>query len=1148
MNLNIVLMKRKLMLFKIENEANKHPDADADQAPTVTLLGQRIWKGKPEGRTMEWNSTSEEFLEQENPSDLLGIENSNFVRAHLQEASSMTIAPIFVQLDDTLLPDTELDYKESPDYEPNYDDVSFTGDNMAARPLPGGSWFYHIFIVHKSKAKVMRGSPPVMSVLRILENGTMVHLLTKVEMQGKGQFENPELRKDVTSMTSLAIGRQSYLLTSSSSIDPTNSNFPHEEYSVVEAFKLEDDEAMVTRKIGKIGYLKPEKISEPVATFNAVKVVKIDFYSHVMVAILDSVDAANSGSRLRVFNFKPNSELASQVFSLAHEVHLDSDSNLYTAIHSFEHQGLKYLTVSRPEKAIIYQVESHGALKKVSEFEGVTDLDELVPVASGRAREDAALVLFGNTGSHIVGKQLLSLAYPWSLEQATSVSEPIGDISSGTGSFALLPTAPEAGIMGVHLGLRGTEPSRDLSIQIFLFPEVPEFHLDHRLQKEAEIYPRLYSIPAVDSTIIADVATVTTELNKYVAKSGSIVSGAWNINSVKAAKMTAFDLPEDTMVTLKLKDNRSDLTTEETIDFRRVFDLDLAEVESKLQDVNTNLGVLDAMTSDLLLKDSPSSQTVNTPVIFDGEMIVSGELSLADVEGGELKIGTLKNLDETESVTLDNFANIYSANQNNVTVGGNTIFKSSVVFNGGVQTSSLSEGSVTINVADALRYSGGQTISANQMFNGPVIVAGNLSLEAGVGLSKGDLKLLKADIPYDGAAINKNVLFSNATAEDPGLTAPHFSYLSPELIANKDHIAPKSAASVHIKGKLKFAPEELDLDSFTATGVGIGLVKATVNGHNVSELFDNAAWLSAPDSREEVTSSTVMVVDSKFDINELQMVQMPQQNLNISSTPLALFARKANPDGVYKIGGDKTFVNITDTEEILAKTFNIKTLDQFVTKHTEQNISMGAQFNAGIKVQNIVGFNGKIPLVDSKNLTEYFSNNLGTLLAMEKNLHFNTITVGPGATIMIDNLLNSYNLKERSDNIVRTDATKVEISGNKLVPSEASLGPVKVDRINTAYSDADSAYQKSYELSDFVNMKNPQTIYAGKSFSGGVTLGDVSFLGSESLIQTKNGNLRAPPLTNCFIDVNSEQEFIEINRKVSFETLNTDQLHIVKGK
>jgi hypothetical protein len=92
------------------------------------------------------------------------------------------------------------------------------------------------------------------------------------------------------------------------------------------------------------------------------------------------------------------------------------------------------------------------------------------------------------------------------------------------------------------------------------------------------------------------------------------------------------------------------------------------------------------------------------------------------------------------------------------------------------------------------------------------------------------------------------------------------------------------------------------------------------------------------------------------------MAKMPPNNLaislptasNLNPTPLSDFVRKAEPGGVYNIGGDKTFVNITETGKIVAQTFNSKTLDQFVNKKDAQVISKHAKSNAGIKATDVV--------------------------------------------------------------------------------------------------------------------------------------------------------------------------------------------------
>ena len=81
--------------------------------------------------------------------------------------------------------------------------------------------------------------------------------------------------------------------------------------------------------------------------------------------------------------------------------------------------------------------------------------------------------------------------------------------------------------------------------------------------------------------------------------------------------MTALDLPQNTEVKLRLLDSKTDLTPEETMDFRPMLNLNLTEVESKLTQVNANFVELDGRTDGLLLKDSSAVQTVNTPIVFE---------------------------------------------------------------------------------------------------------------------------------------------------------------------------------------------------------------------------------------------------------------------------------------------------------------------------------------------------------------------------------------------------------------------------------------------------------------------------------------------------------------------------------------------------
>ena len=401
---------------------------DANNEPTVTLMDRRIWKAGTRDATEfdDWNAKSLELLEPQVSDDPLGKENSKFVKSLLEEASSMTIVPMFVQLDEGLVPETDLEYDEELN-KMDYDHDSFTNlkkANIAARPYSGGKWFYHIVIVHKSKARKLPGSDPVMSVLRIMEDGKLTHLLTKLA-RGRGQFENPNLEKDVIDMAPVTIGRQSFLITSSLCLERSPLLLEHEDYSVVEAFRLDDSKEPVTAVTGRIGYVKSIKLTsdyDTVQTYYAAGVASIDFYTHVHVAILDRESLeTDAKSRIRVFQFNPESPAPSQVLTLAYEL-IPDDGLLYTAIHSFERKGLKYLSVSRPGKAILFKATANGALEKISELEDDA-MTELIPVASGRTKEDVSLVEFGIKDCDITGKRLHPYGFPLSLDQATTVSE-----------------------------------------------------------------------------------------------------------------------------------------------------------------------------------------------------------------------------------------------------------------------------------------------------------------------------------------------------------------------------------------------------------------------------------------------------------------------------------------------------------------------------------------------------------------------------------------------------------------------------------------------------------------------------------------------------------------------------------------------------
>ena len=77
----------------------------------------------------------------------------------------------------------------------------------------------------------------------------------------------------------------------------------------------------------------------------------------------------------------------------------------------------------------------------------------------------------------------------------------------------------------------------------------------------------------------------------------------------------------------------------------------------------------------------------------------------------------------------------------------------------------------------------------------------------------------------------------------------------------------------------------------------------------------------------------------------------------------------------------------------------------------------------------------------------------------------------------------------------------------------------------------------SYQVDDFVNIKNPQSLSSGKSFAGDVTLGDLKFIGPTANINDK----KIASLQNCWIDTSSSNpnEFIDVTKRVTFQNLVT---------
>ena len=330
----------------------------------------------------------------------------------------------------------------------------------------------------------------------------------------------------------------------------------------------------------------------------------------------------------------------------------------------------------------------------------------------------------------------------------------------------------------------------------------------------------------------------------------------------------------------------------------------------------------------------------------------------------------------------------------------------------------------------------------------------------------------------------------------------------------------------------------------------MGVVDGAVNNLDVEDMFQHCAWLSAPDSLVLLNSDSVITFTSDVEFTAVDFDEMPPASQLINSVSITELVKQDNPSGVHNIGGDKTFASIASVEDLVANKYNSKTLDKFINKKSEQFISGTATFTEEVTAVNINGDGGAQPLVEDTNFTLLFTKDYDILLDVEQSsFHFDTIHIASSATLKIRDQMNTYNLTERVENIVREDETAAVIGGDKVVLEQLHSDQVKVEVINTGYQELTSAYNNSYNLEDFVNIQNAQKIEGGKTIVGSVTLGDTNFLGSSSNIITNSAHeQKVAPLTNCWIDVlgTVPDDVITIDKRVKISNLITEGFSMTK--
>merc|ERR1719312_1448009 len=346
----------------------------------------------------------------------------------------------------------------------------------------------------------------------------------------------------------------------------------------------------------------------------------------------------------------------------------------------------------------------------------------------------------------------------------------------------------------------------------------------------------------------------------------------------------------------------------------------------------------------------------------------------------------------------------------------------------------------------------------------------------------------------------------------------------------KENLVPKASQTAHIKGTLdvvKVVDKKLEI-----VGSKVGVVN-TVNGEDIAGIHDNCAWLEAPLSlAETLNSHSTITFAAKTEFYDADITD----DVTVSKINGQDYSKyvKVDPDMKYNVGGKKTFGTGSSASKITAKSFNGLTLDQLITKKSPQEISGTSTFNAAVTADKIsAGVQDAPPTIDGETLSSLISKDIdgGNNDASKK---FSTIKINDGASIRIKNKMNTVDLVARTGNIVKKDSPSVQISGGKTFEKQVAFDKIQVENIHTNKGQ-DGQYTQTYQVEDFVDIKNPQSLSTGKIFEGSVKLGDLTFIGEAASIN----DVKMSSLQNCWIDTSagSQNPFNEVTRRVNFEEL-----------
>ena len=927
-----------MVVFKIiDPSSDFRPWEDPDNSPNLEFVAEKGWRDPAEHFSLPvagniWdNGKNKRILELDNPSKPIS-QNPEMTESWLPRATKMTILPVYVRLDEGLLPDLDVQFNWYG--QPIIDDEAYQ-KALVGKPYPGGKWFYHVLVTHGDD------SASFMTALKLDSDGSLIQLLRRVS--GNGNFEPPKLDSKPISLSSFNQGRASYFITASS--------------TELEAWRLQESiEKGKSSKHSLNSYLDTTFLGK-LELNNIIKTVEVNFISRTLV-----VGLVEGGASLVLCKLNPDADVSQnkvmlgsnnkQGLEMVEQVDLTSTGVTYQDVLSFKHSTSNYLALRGLKSGSvniisIYLVQPSGFLTLVNNIED----------SSGQISEINVLYNLEDT-------ELLAAKYSSALNE---ISYQIYSYDLATRSWKLNPLKTVSSqlladnkpqmttvrfmaklrrFLGINLE-KSPGSTSPFFANMFVIPSLPRLspRLDTRLQKESALIVKSYEL--LDTT---DYQTLENNLKNMMTSvvkiSGSTLTGEWKIGGIKTGSLTAASLPSKSTISLDVSNAK--------YDGKKLLDIDLADVEEKLENTEQRLSSLRSKMTDELIKKTARGQVVNAPVVVEGKLIVNDEFQFnkAKDEAGSFVLSTLKT-DET-LIEVGSLTETYSKTQNNVKIGGSVVLDGMTSFDGNLAATKASSltGKTNTEVQlvkddkdNVLKYTGGQTFAKTQTFIKDVSLDGGISLDG----SKLTNSLDLTKIAKDGIYNNRRIKLDEAEVKGTGLNAPNIK--SSFLQTSINSLVKKSGDLVSIKGTLRFTGNTDK--SFTTTGHQVDVVDGLVNGHDVSDLYLNSAWKTAPSSlSDSINDNSIIRFQKPVSFSNF-IAQTDAEVTKINDILYTDYVKNLYPS-YSRVPSVKTFTGNLNTQDILATSINSKTVDQFISKKSDQFISAEEnQFKGSVTLNSI---------------------------------------------------------------------------------------------------------------------------------------------------------------------------------------------------